>query len=796
MTDLLFLDANNLELQVNSSPKKKKKNYCSPNVQLIPKKRKQDKSQKGLVIPFRFLVFCFLGRRRISPFQTKRILVPMPLLLLPHQGRRGKGRGISTSSLVGFLFCFVVLWGGCDAVKGSKKESLAAMSNQVTEIIEFGFDRTGTMSVEVVDYPLHVDDQKLGIFLCTQTQKKKLLATPDIYSTFCRLSSDVDGAESVKYNMTYTDWAPKKNLCELNMRNPLDDDLDLYSVQRYDLYSLSILSCTESSNTFERIIVDYELINPGGNHLSTADWALPKMYAYCFLGWVLVMFIFVMAMAGHALEQWYYAHPDFGNPDLAWMIESQTRSRSMHFALFLAAATKAGVVMMDAILWKMLKSIGYRVSWVVMMKNVLFSVSECVIFAWLLLAGLGWCVVVREVDPDEIQTLSSSLVALALSLLFFSMYNSSEDMMSLVVMYVFILPNIFSNIHNNVDGLRFHLTWLRGLLAGANRGEINEDDGRALEWMVRALTSKINFYRSLKALLIGYLVSILAVNVSTIFLPWWGAWLSSLGYECLLLGFVFRVFLIVWPSRWKDGLFWFQGEEGDDDAIYDWTDFGRRLLGLGGGWESGARNPRGEEYIEKIREFDQNVSKKVALVQFPVGCKEKGKEKEKEDEERKREQEKENKKENKEEKELGENKGGWKGEEDQGEVEEMENIDPDDDAELSSSSSSTPLNDVVIDLSPSALPSPSPPNTPSHPLLPPSQSGGGAKPAWAHQLEGLDDDPETPQNVYLALPSYASRHLQRGEDAEVEGGAGGMGGDPRDSDAVVLANLLREVGFY
>ena len=680
------------------------------------------------------------------------------------------------SSFIVVLFCLFVLCGVGDAVRGQKPESVAAMYHQVAEIIEFGFDRTGTMFAQVDR--IH-DDLQLGFFLCTQEQKKQLLATPDIGGTFCQLAKDGDDERSEKYNTSFTPWDPKKNICELNMVNPLDDVLDLYSVLRYDLYSLSILSCTESSSTLERIYVDYELINPGGNHLSTADWALPKMYFYCFLGWVVVMCIFGMSMGAHALERSWLTHPEHGNPDLAWIIESQTRSRSMHFALFLAAATKAGVVLMDAILWKMLKSVGEQVSWVVMVKNVLFSVSECVIFAWLLLAGLGWCVVVREVDPDEIQTLSSSLVALALSLLFFSMYNSSEDMMSLVVMYVFILPNIFSNIHNNVDGLRLHLTWLRGLLGGVGRGDITEDDGRALEWMVRALTAKIKFYRSLKALLTGYLVSILAVNVSTIFLPWWGEWLSSLGYECLLLGFVFWLFSTVWPSRWRDGLFWFQGEEGDDDAIYDWTDFGRRLLGLGGGaWDNGPRNPRSEEFMERIRDFDRNVSQKALLVQFPVGCQEeKGKEKEKE-EEKEKEQEMETKE-----------NGSQKEEDEEDILEEHEN-------DLEDETS----NELVINLSPSSTPtiSPSPPSTPSRPLLtPPSSPSGGGTKSYQQQLDELDEF-TTPRNVYLALPSYASHHLERGGEVEGEGdgGMGGMGGNPRDSDALVLANLLREVGIY
>mmetsp|Transcript_17228 Transcript_17228/g.26925 ORF Transcript_17228/g.26925 Transcript_17228/m.26925 type:complete len:209 (-) Transcript_17228:90-716(-) len=114
----------------------------------------------------------------------------------------------------------------------------------------------------------------------------------------------------------------------------------------------------------------------------------------------------------------------------------------------------------------------------------------------------------------------------------------------------------------------------------------------------------------------------------------------------------------------------------------------------------------------------------------------------------------------------------------EGKGEEEEEVFVHDDALSSSpSSSSSSSSDVVINLS-----------SPVRSLNQPKH--------YSQQLEEIEE-PETPRNVYFAIPSSANRYLVRVE--EPERGHGGMevgeDGEIRD-DAVVLANLLREVGFY
>ena len=91
-------------------------------------------------------------------------------------------------------------------------------------------------------------------------------------------------------------------------------------------------------------------------------------------------------------------------------------------------------------------------AWILMLKCLLFSLFECLLFAWLWLVSLGWCTMIRTIDGDEIHALSSSLVALSLSLLFFSLYNSSEQVnsLSLPLPFFFLLSSFFlltSNFH-------------------------------------------------------------------------------------------------------------------------------------------------------------------------------------------------------------------------------------------------------------------------------------------------------------------------------------------------------------
>ena len=73
----------------------------------------------------------------------------------------------------------------------------------------------------------------------------------------------------------------------------------------------------------------------------------------------------------------------------------------------------------------------------------------------------GWRITRSNLPPSEIRTISVALVLLLSTLLFFSFYNDGYYFLSLMIMYFFMLPKIFTSITRNTRALHTHMLLAR-----------------------------------------------------------------------------------------------------------------------------------------------------------------------------------------------------------------------------------------------------------------------------------------------------------------------------------------------
>jgi hypothetical protein len=80
------------------------------------------------------------------------------------------------------------------------------------------------------------------------------------------------------------------------------------------------------------------------------------------------------------------------------------------------------------------------------LQSFMFALSETAFFCSLLLIAKGWRITRARLPSSEIRTISVALILLLSTLLFFSFYNDGYYFLSLMIMYFFMLPKIFTSI--------------------------------------------------------------------------------------------------------------------------------------------------------------------------------------------------------------------------------------------------------------------------------------------------------------------------------------------------------------
>lgn len=207
------------------------------------------------------------------------------------------------------------------------------------------------------------------------------------------------------------------------------------SVERYSLLSLKFVNCGDDS--VSAIAVDYVLLNPGGQNLSTAEAPLPFLYLAFALAWGLFAAACAVALAVQRLHRTPLHGPLLSVPML----------KVVHMAVAQAK-------------WSALSKLGVRNMPLNMTLVVALTVSQVDYLGMLLLLSRGWHVTRTSLGAPERNSLLLSLALLA-SLFFVYHLWSPRSIFALAVAYICVLGFALSSVSYGLRHLKAQAHLLR-----------------------------------------------------------------------------------------------------------------------------------------------------------------------------------------------------------------------------------------------------------------------------------------------------------------------------------------------
>jgi len=225
---------------------------------------------------------------------------------------------------------------------------------------------------------------------------------------------------------------------------------------------------------------------------------------------------------------------------LGWCIELFRFQRNLspvHYLLLGVFILKEVMVIFISFYWWMYSSTGYRFLMISALQSFLFAFSETAFFAALYLTSKGWRIMRSGLPVSEIRSTCIALFILLSTLLLFSFYNTDYYWLSLVLIYFFMLPKIFTSISQNIRILDSHLSIIteRSL------------DLQNVQFYVSLLQVKRSTFVKMRTCLIVYLIGMLLVNsLIRILLAWDLLWISRLCDEMIV---VVIVSYVAWNLR-------------------------------------------------------------------------------------------------------------------------------------------------------------------------------------------------------------------------------------------------------
>lgn len=257
-------------------------------------------------------------------------------------------------------------------------------------------------------------------------------------------------------------------------------------------------------------------LNPREDQLPYGDKPLPKIYQAIAIGW--------SGLLGVIL----YRFIRFG-----------ARRNALHFAIIGIIVVKAAVALGSAGYWLLYAKQGRRVDALAFTRRIAFAVSETAFFASLLLISKGWRITRFHLRSTELKTLFLALALLLATLVFFSFYSDDYYFLSLMIMYFFMLPKIFSSITKNLRSLEAQI-WM------ANNVQLPDVP-------LAAFHRKLRMFKILRGSILVYLASILLINSMRIVIVWYWDWINVAISEVVALAVVAVIANVLRPGA--DGVF-------------------------------------------------------------------------------------------------------------------------------------------------------------------------------------------------------------------------------------------------
>jgi len=255
-----------------------------------------------------------------------------------------------------------------------------------------------------------------------------------------------------------------------------------------------LVSCSPYQS---EVRLNYTLLNPDGEQLSYGDIILPRFFSVVSGIWALALIICLFCSA-----------------------INNAAPGSHLFKLFATlVALKLLVNLSAAWYWSSCQSTGICINVFLLLQNLFFALSEAMFFSILLLIAKGWKITRERLPSKELKSMMLSVFSLLAILVFFSFYNETYPFLSLMILYFFMLPQIFRNVGQNVRLLYLQASLLR--VPSSNDSTGDETLLQQLQLLRSAIRKKLMVFKNIKISVLIYLGLILIVTMLKIVIAWY-----------------------------------------------------------------------------------------------------------------------------------------------------------------------------------------------------------------------------------------------------------------------------------
>lgn len=202
-------------------------------------------------------------------------------------------------------------------------------------------------------------------------------------------------------------------------------------IEKGGMYFFIIGNCYNYSTIPEYTAsVKYELVNPGGEQLSSEEIPYPAMYIVLIVVWILITSIWMMN----------------------WIV-NRTQHVKLHKVISLLPLFKTFFCAAALYYWKMLSSSGTETKALISIYGSFYIFFELSFYLILLIISSGWGITRDHFHARDKWVLSAIAIVLSASLILSFIFRGYFSVLMLV-MYVIIIVIIFRYTNSNIIALR------------------------------------------------------------------------------------------------------------------------------------------------------------------------------------------------------------------------------------------------------------------------------------------------------------------------------------------------------
>lgn len=383
-----------------------------------------------------------------------------------------------------------------------EKFSVRNINDEFLLLQSFGFLKGGYIDINHINIDTTPTNDSLWFLMCTQAE----------FKGHFRKAVDFPTCESIA-----------EEFCEISV-NFTGSLTGRYEIEKGAFYYLIFAQCGPG---YYNADLDYVLMNPGGEHLSTDSIPFPVLYMILLASWFLL--------------------------SAAWCFNWITNRRQkikLHRAISLFPFVKFLFCCAAVYYWKSLSSNGIETSAMVGVYQTFNVLFEVIFYSILLLIASGWGISRDNIGQDKFVI---SFVAIGLALALIASYFLQRYFSLLIMIcYVIIIVTIFKNTNRNMF-----------LIQAQSQDE--ENDGGQGHQRRNTTAEKFKMFKTFKAIMLAYLAAIMAILLIMVLFLENFPWIYNMLNEVLqLVMFV----CIGWTFRLRDINIYYRIPDQDEDPSY------------------------------------------------------------------------------------------------------------------------------------------------------------------------------------------------------------------------------------